>query len=151
MPPAEHSHATLIAIEDQGVLITGPSGSGKTLLALHLYRRCRRAEISCTIIADDQVLLSKRGDALIGTAPKAIEDRIEIRGFGIAELPKGGARQSPITLHVGLTDAAGVTRMWDGQTIDLDGVPLRTLSLSTHQLEAAGNAILSALGQPVWI
>ncbi len=151
MPPVEHKHATLIAIHEQGVLITGPSGSGKSLLALHLYRRCRHADISCNIVADDQVLLSKSGDALIGSVPKAIEDRIEIRGFGIAELPRGGARQAQIALHVGLTDIAGVTRMWDGQTIDLDGVSVRTLSLSTHQLEAAGNAILSALGQPVWI
>ena len=151
MPPVELKHATLIAINGQGVLISGESGTGKSLLALHLYRRCIRADISCSIISDDQVSLSRRDNLLVGSAPSALQDKIEIRGFGIAELPKGGIGQAEVTLHVSLTDAAGITRMWDGQSIDLVGVSIRSLSLSTDQLEAAGNAILLALGQPIWI
>ncbi len=59
------------------VLIFGPPGSGKSGLALQLMA------LGCTLVSDDQTLLSVREGALIARAPDAIRGRIEARGVGL--------------------------------------------------------------------
>ncbi|MEM9574775.1 MAG: HPr kinase/phosphatase C-terminal domain-containing protein [Pseudomonadota bacterium] len=147
----EHMHANLIAINGKGVLISGPSGSGKTLLALHLFRRCYHASIDVCWIADDQVVLEMRDKQLIGTAPSTIKGKIEIRGFGIVDAPLPQLQSVPVSLHISLEPETKMVRMWDGQMTNISGVEVRTLALSTANVEAAGNAVLAMLGHPIWI
>ncbi len=71
------AHATSIAIDTAGVLITGPSGSGKSSLALALM------SLGARLIADDCTILRKDGEILWASAPAAILGRIEARGVGL--------------------------------------------------------------------
>ena len=151
MPSAHNTHGNLIAIDGKGVLITGYSGSGKTLLALHLFRRCHIAKIKADWIADDQVMLDQRNNQLIGSSPGSIRGKVEIRGFGIVEMPVSNLQQTEIALHVVLDSQANIVRLWDGQSSMVAGVPIDTLTLSANNVEAAGNAVLAMLGHPVWI
>lgn len=70
-------HATCVAVEGRGVLITGPSGSGKSGLALSLMA------LGARLVADDQVTLSVTEGALWATCPPAIRGMIEARGMGL--------------------------------------------------------------------
>jgi serine kinase of HPr protein (carbohydrate metabolism regulator) len=72
--------ATCVAIAGRGVLIEGPPGSGKSSLALALIDR------GASLVADDGVLLERRGDRLWALPPPAIEGLIEIRNLGLARL-----------------------------------------------------------------
>ena len=79
-------HATCVAVEGRGVLITGPSGSGKSGLALALMAHGAR------LVADDRVTLSVAEGTLWATCPPAIRGIIEARGIGLlAAEPLAGA------------------------------------------------------------
>lgn len=72
-------HATSVALDGEGVLITGASGRGKSSLALQLMA------LGCTLISDDQTELTRRDDLLWATAPAAIKGMIEARGVGLLQ------------------------------------------------------------------
>ncbi|MDX6751111.1 HPr kinase/phosphatase C-terminal domain-containing protein [Geminicoccaceae bacterium 1502E] len=69
-------HATCVAWLEHGLLLCGPSGSGKSELALRLM------EAGALLVADDQVLIERRGDRLHARAP-ALPGHIELRGQGV--------------------------------------------------------------------
>jgi HPr kinase/phosphorylase len=70
-------HATCVAVEGRGVLITGPSGAGKSALALQMM------SFGARLVADDRVALSRREGALWAACPPAIAGMIEARGVGL--------------------------------------------------------------------
>lgn len=70
-------HATCVAVEGRGCLITGPSGSGKSGLALQMMA------LGARLVADDRVTLSLRDGALWATCPAPIRGMIEARGLGL--------------------------------------------------------------------
>lgn len=70
-------HATCVAVDGRGLLITGPSGAGKSALALALMAHGAR------LVADDQVTLSTRDTALVATCPPPLRGMIEARGLGL--------------------------------------------------------------------
>lgn len=69
-------HATCVALEGCGVLLTGPSGSGKSDLALRLIER------GALLVADDQVEVSLESGQLIARPPIALRGLIEARYIG---------------------------------------------------------------------
>jgi len=73
-------HATAVAICGRAVLLRGASGSGKSDLALRLI------DAGARLVADDQSLLWRDGDALLVRAPEAIAGLIEVRGVGIIKV-----------------------------------------------------------------
>ncbi|MEO0501093.1 MAG: HPr kinase/phosphatase C-terminal domain-containing protein [Pseudomonadota bacterium] len=77
-------HATTIAIAGRGVMLTGPSGSGKSDLALRLIDR------GAALVADDQTILVKDGDALRAQAVPGFEGKLEVRGLGIVDVTAAG-------------------------------------------------------------
>jgi len=77
-------HASCVAFNGRAVLILGPSGTGKSALALDLMSR------GGSLIADDQVILTRRDDALIASCPKPLTGRIEARGVGLLAAQSGG-------------------------------------------------------------
>lgn len=73
-------HASCVAIEGRGLLITGASGSGKSGLALQLIA------LGAQLVADDRCLLSVRDQALWASCPAPIRGLIEARYLGILQL-----------------------------------------------------------------
>jgi|SRR5581483_173907 len=73
-------HATAVAVDGIAVLLRGPPGSGKSDLALRLI------DDGARLIADDQTVLVRRGDALHAAPPETIAGRLEVRGLGIVTL-----------------------------------------------------------------
>jgi len=70
-------HASCVALNGRGLLISGASGSGKSGLALTLMA------LGAGLVADDRVQLGARGGAVIASAPAAISGLIEARGLGL--------------------------------------------------------------------
>ncbi|MFP7674360.1 HPr kinase/phosphorylase [Marivita sp. S0852] len=70
-------HATAVAVAETSVLLIGSSGSGKSALALEMMAR------GATLIADDQVILTSRENAIYLTCPAPLEGLIEARGVGL--------------------------------------------------------------------
>src|SRR5690348_15568564 len=140
------THGTCVEIGGVGILLRGPPGSGKSDLALRLIDRGAR------LVADDQTELRRDGAAVVASAPSAIAGLIEIRGFGIFEVPR--APSTPIALVVDLVPAEEVERMpeptWCGY---LDcRLPLMRLApfeaSAGAKLRAALRAV-AASGRPV--
>lgn len=88
-------HASCVALNGRGVLITGPSGSGKSLLALQLMA------FGAQLVADDRVILIRNGSELKAQAPQNLTGLIEARGIGI--LHASALEQAPILVVVDLS------------------------------------------------
>ena len=87
LAPCITIHGVLIDVYGVGVLITGESGIGKSEMALELIKRGHR------LVSDDVVEIRKVSeDTLIGTAPKITKHLIELRGIGIIDVWRSGAR-----------------------------------------------------------
>ncbi|MCP1273024.1 HPr kinase/phosphatase C-terminal domain-containing protein [Gluconobacter albidus] len=81
-------HASCVAWNGAGVLISGPSGSGKSELALRLM------DAGFDLVADDRVLL----DGAVASAPARLAGLIEVRGVGILRTPF--VTKVPVSLRV---------------------------------------------------
>ena len=92
-------HATCVALDGRGVLITGPSGSGKSALALSLMA------LGAQLVADDQVTLSLREGALWADCPPAIRGMIVARGIGL--LPAAALEGAEVRVAVDLGQVEG--------------------------------------------
>ncbi len=75
------THGVLVEVLGVGILLLGPSGIGKSECALELVTRGHR------MVADDVVKLERRGERVLGRAPKRIRHYTEIRGIGLLYLP----------------------------------------------------------------
>ncbi len=117
-------HASAVAIDGRGALITGPSGAGKSALALQLMA------LGATLVADDGVLLRRRGDALVALAPASIRGLIEARGIGL--LPAQTLESAPLSLVIDLAKTE-IRRLPPARTICLLGMTLPLL----HKVESA--------------
>jgi HPr kinase/phosphorylase len=91
-------HATCVAVEGRGVLITGPSGTGKSSLALALMAHGAR------LVADDRVTLSLREGALWATCPPAIRGMIEARGIGLLAAEAVEGVEVTVVVDLGQTE-----------------------------------------------
>ena len=80
LAPQISTHGVLMEIYGLGVLILGESGIGKSECALDLITRGHR------LISDDQVILKKIGESLIGSSPELTREYLEIRGLGIVNV-----------------------------------------------------------------
>lgn len=110
-------HASCVAFDGRGVLITGASGSGKSALALHLLA------LGGTLVSDDRVRLARAAGSVHASAPDAITGMIEARGVGLLRAP---AAQATLALAVDL-DAEESQRLPPWREIDLLGCSLPLL------------------------
>ena len=79
-------HASCAVWHGRAVLLRGPSSAGKSDLLLRLL-----VEVGAGLVADDQVLLTCDGDAVIARAPETLHGVVEARGVGLVRLPPAGA------------------------------------------------------------
>lgn len=73
----ETLHASCVAIQEAGVMLSGPSGAGKSDLALRLMDR------GAILISDDYVELHNDDNRIVLNAPAKIAGKIEVRSLGI--------------------------------------------------------------------
>lgn len=141
-------HATVVAVNGKGVLIQGNSGSGKTLLALEILSRCRAANISSALVADDYVHLANEDGMLIAVRPEKIARMMELRGFGPVTLDEDRCiERSPVALAVHLVPAADSERVSDpDETTEFCGVAVPRLLLPEHTPVGSFHAVLGWLG-----
>lgn len=108
-------HATCVAIDRGGLLITGKSGSGKSGLALQLMG------MDAVLVADDRVILDSKADGLWASCPGPLTGKIEARGLGIL-------------------NAVSLTRVSIKAVVDMDKIedqrlpPERHVNLQGHEL-----------------
>jgi len=130
-------HATCVAIGECGVLLRGPPGAGKSDLALRLIAGPPpRGEPEAFLVADDQVALSREGDALVARAPENIAGLMEIRGVGIRRVPWVSA--APVALIVDLVAREALVRLPPDPLPreDMLGVALPTARLAPFESSA---------------
>lgn len=94
---SDRLHATCVAVNGVGVLLSGRSGAGKSDLALRLIDRGAR------LVADDGTLVVRRDDRLIARAPETIAGRMEVRGLGL--VPMDALDSVELALIVDLDEA----------------------------------------------
>src|SRR5918995_2632352 len=74
-------HATCVELSGTGVVLLGASGSGKSDLALRLI------DLGARLVADDQLAVERQGDRLLGRPAETLAGLLEVRGFGLVQLP----------------------------------------------------------------
>ena len=75
-------HATLVQLEQKGILLLGKSGAGKSDLALRLIENK-----GAVLVADDVVVLQTENGHLYGQAAENLRGMLEVRGIGIVPYP----------------------------------------------------------------
>ncbi|CUI00432.1 HPr kinase/phosphorylase [Leisingera aquaemixtae] len=70
-------HASCVALEGRGLLITGTSGQGKSALALQLMA------FGAQLVADDRVQVQLLDGLLVASTPEPIRGLIEARFMGL--------------------------------------------------------------------
>jgi serine kinase of HPr protein (carbohydrate metabolism regulator) len=141
-------HGTCIALDDRAALLTGPSGSGKSDLALRCMMTPLPGSGNARLVADDQVIVERRGARLVARAPDTIKGRLEVRGLGVLEFPY--LPQAEIRLVVRFARASRIERLADpGEATDLVGVRLPVLYLAPFEASAPLKLLL-ALEKDGW-
>lgn len=98
-------HASCVALEGRGLLITGASGRGKSALALQLMA------YGAQLVADDRVLVQLLDGQLIARAPEPIRGLIEARCMGL--------------LHAQIRSPVPVAALVDLEQAETDRLPRR--------------------------
>lgn len=92
-------HATAIAINGQGVLLTGAAQSGKTSLAIELMQQ------GAKLIGDDRLTLFSMNGQLYARSVTPDTPLIELAGVGIVQVPAAQvATSAPIRFEVRLQE-----------------------------------------------
>ena len=141
-------HASVVAVGGLGVLIRGASGAGKSDLALRLI------DTGAILVADDyceaEALNDAAGSRLVARPPPAIAGKLEVRGFGIVELPH--VPSATIGLIVDLVSESEIERLpapGIGGAVDvIDGIRIRRLRLDPTHASAAAKVRLALRAAP---
>jgi HPr kinase/phosphorylase len=80
LAPATELHGVMLDVLGIGVILLGKSGIGKSETALDLVVRGHR------LVADDVVVVRRKGEALFGSSARLIAYHMEIRGLGIINI-----------------------------------------------------------------
>ncbi|MEM7427848.1 MAG: hypothetical protein AAF441_17270 [Pseudomonadota bacterium] len=146
MSDETNRHGTCVDIGGTGVLLTGRSGSGKSDLALRLIERPFRSCGQIRLVADDQVLIARSGDALRASAPAQLQGRLEVRGVGIMEIETIAG--TDLKLIVDLEAASAIERLPDhgNARVPLLGLQLPVLKLNPFELSAPEKLVLAVAG-----
>ncbi|MBE7636018.1 hypothetical protein GUA87_04125 [Sneathiella sp. P13V-1] len=122
-------HATVVALESQGIMFVGPSGSGKSDLAL------RFLDQGAQLVSDDYVIVANEGGHLIARPPGTIAGLMEVRGMGVVKTPY--LPEISLSLRCDLMPASEMERLPDGpQLVEMEGVQLPRIYLDASSASA---------------
>ena len=131
MKQAGSMHATCIETDGMGILLLGESGCGKSSLALAMIDRpgrgCGERLLETRLVADDRVLIERRGDGLLARPPGSIAGLLEVRGLGLVSAPH--APEAKIGLAVELMAAKSIPRLPEKRELSLLGCRLAVIAL----------------------
>ena len=113
----------------------GAIASGKSDLALRLIDGGAR------LIADDQTVVTRRGDRLFAAPPAAIAGRLEVRGLGIVALDYAVDMQLAAVFD--LVPQQTIERLPDDMTVALLNIPLPLVRLDPTAPSAAAKVRLA--------
>jgi HPr kinase/phosphorylase len=131
-------HASCVDLSGTGVVLVG--ASGKSDLALRLIDGGAR------LVADDRVMIERRGDRLVARPPDAIAGLIEVRGLGIMRI--GYCPASELGLVVGLGGERS-ERLPESATYQVLGVALPHFELDPWTLSACARIRLALTAERV--
>ena len=134
-------HASCVELSGTGVVLVGPSGSGKSDLALRLI------DEGAQLVADDRVVIERRGARLIARPPEAIAGLIEVRGLGIMRV--GHCASSPLGFVVALRGDQPAQRLPERATYEVLGVALPYLELDPWAPSACAKIRLALAAERV--
>lgn len=140
-------HATAIAIDGQAALIIGPSGAGKSDLALRLimtpFQDAGRP-LRVDLVADDQVIIRRREDRLLASAPHPITGLLEVRGLGILPFTHVGGVEVALVADV---DPAHPAERFpeQRQARTLLGVDVPLVLINAREASAPAKVVLALL------
>ncbi|MFT0858561.1 HPr kinase/phosphorylase [Ancylobacter sp. G4_0304] len=121
-------HASCVRVGEAGVLIRGAPGAGKSRLAFALVLAGGTALVPpVRLVADDRVLLTRRGMQLFATAPQNLTGLIEVRGAGIRRLPFVTEAAIDLVVDLDAGDAARLPPLNACQIV-LEGVGIARLA-----------------------
>lgn len=126
-PQPETVHATAIAINGHGVLLSGSTGAGKSDLALRLIDR------GAVLISDDQTELYGNAETILLQAPPNIAGKLEVRSLGI--ITTNHVSGVPLRLKVQLIDEPERYPM-DRQFETINGVRISSLTINAFEHSA---------------
>ena len=132
-------HGTAVARGSFAALIRGVSGSGKSDLALRFIAQTGVFADNGThphkLVADDQTLLIRSGDAIEVQCPATICGHLEVRGLGIFKMPTVASAR--LTVLVDLVASEAIERLPDGNEVEqvLD-LPIQRVALSPFESSA---------------
>jgi HPr kinase/phosphorylase len=135
-------HATAVAIDGHGVLLRGQSGAGKSDFALRLI------DAGALLVTDDQSVLSRRGDALIVSAPKRISGLMEVRGIGIMRVE--ALTEAPVVMVAELVRPEQIDRMPERRREEILGLSVPVIAVTPFEASAPAKLRLAlrAFTQP---
>jgi serine kinase of HPr protein (carbohydrate metabolism regulator) len=142
------AHGTCIALDGRAALLRGPSRSGKSDLALRcitlgltLGKRALRADL----VADDGVMVERRGRCLLVRPPDAIKGKLEVRGLGIIEV--SFVPEAELVLLVPLMPFEEIERLPDPRAAEeVLGVMLPVLPVDAFEAAAPQKVLLALAG-----
>lgn len=124
-------HATCVAIDECGILLSGPPASGKSDLALRLI------DEGAVLVSDDQTHLisevdSKTGkESIMAFPPHSIEGLIEVRHIGLMKFPF--RPRVRIALHIMLSPLEDKTeRLPEEEWMAIFGQKIRSIKLPAY-------------------
>ena len=145
-------HGTCLSVNGEGILLLGEPGTGKSDLALRLIDETgygiSESPMRSKLVSDDQVIITRREDRLIASAPPAIHGKLEIRGLDIVALTTQPS--VPLSLVVKLQKLSRIERLPGHATFDLLGVALPLVEIDGNSASAPARlrAALNWLKQP---
>ena len=114
-------HATCVSVSGIGILIRGAPGSGKSDLALRLI------DEGADLVSDDYCEITVESGHLMAGAPGTIAGKLEIRGFGIVQLPH--IDKMAVGLIVDLSKPHEIERLPSTTTVIIESVVLPWLRI----------------------
>ncbi|HLW27422.1 MAG TPA: RNase adapter RapZ [Kiloniellales bacterium] len=136
----ERLHATCVALPTPSgplaLLLRGPSGTGKSGLALRLI------DEGGWLVADDQVEIVRRGERLVARPPATLSGVMEIRGFGLVEVPH--LPEAPLGFAVDLLSRDAVDRLPEERHLEVLDLQLPLLQLDPDAAATTATLRLAA-------